>query len=817
MIVHRPGPLKQQNKTHKHGKHRSKSQREEGGRVSVKTISKKATSVKRKNDRKHQSSQHRKQKREEAFNRKRSVGCSGTPPHCVLVLALHSDVDVSDFVKSLLACDDTLSTEKAGSNITHVSIPRFKQRLEILTSPYGNLYSVLDGAKSADSLVLVVSPDKGVDSFGEGCLSCLLGQGMPAVTIVTKGLKSVPQKKQKDIKKQLQKTMERWFPDEKVHTPDSQQEFMLILRQITSQKLRDIHFRENRAYLMSEHVSFEVSKDSEEYGTLKVTGYVRSRTLNTNRLVHVTGLGDFQLSQVDLLEDPHPLQPRKAKQDVEMAEGSEPTVLSVVKPDPAKQEGLLTEAEIDPMEGEQTWPTEEELAQAEASQKQMKRRVPKGTSDYQASWILEDEDAAEGDVEMDEGSDADMEDDIEAEADIAEPDSDGLSDSETGEDIDEDEEEEEYEEITVGKDEDAHYDEQMDMQEELSMLEKLKKEKMHVTFPDEVDTPQGVNARTRFQKYRGLKSFRTSPWDPKENLPLDYARIFQFNDFRRMSRKILKAEDDEEESENSVLAWSYVRLHIANVPKDLYDELPEDTPLQMFSLLPHEHKMSVLNIVLHKTHDLARPIQSKDRLTFHIGCRRFTARPIFSQHTNGNKHKFEKFLPREGAVVATIYAPITFPPAPVLVFQDRPFGGIELVAKGSLMSVNPDRVITKRAVISGYPLKINKRSCVVRYMFFNREDIEWFKPVELRTKWGRRGHIKVPLGTHGHMKVVFDGQLKSQDTILMNLYKRVFPKWSYSQATSRPKTINKPLKVISMETIEEATEAKEGAAFALFD
>lgn len=35
------------------------------------------------------------------------------------------------------------------------------------------------------------------------------------------------------------------------------------------------------------------------------------------------------------------------------------------------------------------------------------------------------------------------------------------------------------------------------------------------------------------------------------------------------------------------------------------------------------------------------------------------------------------------------------------------------------------------------------------------------------------------IGTHGHMKCVFNGQLKSQDTILMNLYKRIFPKWTY--------------------------------------
>ena len=33
-------------------------------------------------------------------------------------------------------------------------------------------------------------------------------------------------------------------------------------------------------------------------GTLKVSGYVRSRALSVNKLVHITGVGDFQLLQV---------------------------------------------------------------------------------------------------------------------------------------------------------------------------------------------------------------------------------------------------------------------------------------------------------------------------------------------------------------------------------------------------------------------------------------------------------------------------------------------------------------------------------------
>ena len=85
---------------------------------------------------------------------------------------------------------------------------------------------------------------------------------------------------------------------------------------------------------------------------------------------------------------------------------------------------------------------------------------------------------------------------------------------------------------------------------------------------------------------------------------------------------------------NIELAWcwdSHCKCNSKQVFNTGFCEFQTSSPLVVFGMLPHEQKMSVVNFVVKKLPGSVDVIQSKERLIFHCGYRRFAACPIFSQ------------------------------------------------------------------------------------------------------------------------------------------------------------------------------------------
>jgi len=550
-----------------------------------------------------------------------------------------------------------------------------------------------------------------------------------------------------------------------------------FVRQLSEMRLAPPVWRTLRPYVLAESARYEPGPAGPDGapgpGTLVVSGHVRGGPpLSANQLAYLPGIGEFQFERIDAA--PAAGGRRGGGGDVMEADGGAGGggggggVLSV--PDAEARESLQRYNVADVMANEQTWPTDAEMEEAaaeggaRAARRKLLRR-PRGWSDYQAAWIPEAEEEEEDEPESAEEM-GDAEADEEAEEDAAA----------------EEEEEEEEEDGWLGEEEvtqeQALEAARHDSERRLALRRAADAVALQEDddFPDEVDVPLDSAAAVRFARYRGLKSFRASPWDPYESLPASYARLFAFQSFARTRRRALAAAAA---ARGAAPHGARVEARLAGVPPAaaaaaLRRAPEEGCALVLLGLLAHEAKLSVLHCGVSKALAYAPPLRSKASLELHAGFRRIgPACTLFSGDGTGDKHKLERFLRPRAPAVATLFGPITYGPAPALLFD--PASG-QLAASGTLRPCAPERVILKRAVITGFPAKVNKRKAIVRFMFHGPEDVRYFKPLELWTKDGRHGKIREPVGTHGSMKVAFDGVVQQRDTVCASLYKRVFPK-----------------------------------------
>ena len=716
-------------------------------------------------------------------------GLHGVPKH-IAVVPLSPTAKPEAVVKSLN--DSVGESDDTDSTLLRVKVTRFRRNLLYMPTSR-DLFDVLDTCRLADWVILALTTDQEFGDYEDQLIRSLEGQGVTNVVAVVQDFGPV-MAAAKRVKALFQHKLAlcRYFASlDKIHTIDSKSDCSNLVRSFCTATTRGIRWRDARSWLRVDELRWHDADNGSGTADVTISGIVRGQNLSVDRIVHVPRWGDFQIRKAfeipeqnkqhkkgDTMTDVNPrerlptsdqddldeLAPETGMEDVPSADSAVPERKGVLLDDDRYFEDGAEEEGETPV------------------------RLPKGTSSYQAAWYLDDASDSEGDIadEDEEELDARMD-----ELAVAGPEDgavmangDAMTEASASEFADTEMH------VDVDKEEEAKQLADYRQQRRKLALEDLE-------FPDEIELHPNVLARERLAKYRGLRNLRTSPWNADEDAPYEpseHKRGLQIADYKSSRSAAMR-----EVLAGGIAAGTHVEVRLRDVPVALKAIV---TPAALFSLLRHERKHAVINLNMTLASDVVDPLKSKEEVIVQIGPRRLVVNPIFSASgtTPNDLHKFDRYMHPGRTATATFIGPLTWGSVPVLVFKrgeafkygtlsedDKMTGhdpssttDLRLIGTATTTPQTSSHTIVKRVILTGHTLKINKKLVTIRYMFFNREDVNWFAALPLWTKRGRQGFMKEPLGTHGYFKATFDGKINPMDAIGVSLYKRVWPR------TSRP-------------------------------
>lgn len=722
-------------------------------------------------------------------------GSDGAPKH-VAVVPLTAEVDVRKAINGMLAAVDVEPSMET-SGVVRTWVDRYGRNVLFMPATT-DMLTALDICKLADLVLFVLDVNQDIEPDAHNLLKVVEAQGITnAMFAVQQGEHKIPDNKLNKRLSEVKAQAEHYFPDlEKIIMTDNKNDCSLAVRKICTGTTKGIRWRDARSWMLIDGVEWQ-SAAGNDVADIVLQGVVRGKNLSPDRLVHVPGWGEYQI--VKITEVPKKAHKRKADQmameeDVRThAPTADQDDLAELAPESVEMQDTHSVVARSQQKGV-LLDDHHYFSDDNSHVPARPQKLPAGTSNYQSAWYLEDVSDSDEDMVDDEemGTEMATNDAIQQPEDggFMAPPLDAMTEAAGTE----------YPESVMHVD---ATDEEEARQLAEFRASRKREAAEDLEFPDEIELHPDVLARERLAKYRGLKSLRTSEWNTAEDAPyqpLGMDRLLQIPDYKKSHNSAIK-----DSLAGGVTAGTRVLITLGSIPV-VFQSQP--APSSLFSLLRHEHKHTINNINITLDSSLTAPIRSKDELIVQIGHRRLAINPIFSAagNTPNNVHKFDRYIHPGRTAVASFIGPLTWGSVPVLVFKRTPTpaqssdSSLGLVCPepghcstpststltfiGTATTLPPStsssRIIAKRIILTGHPYKIHKKLVTVRYMFFNRGDVEWFKALPLWTKRGRQGFIKEPLGTHGYFKATFDAKITGMDAVGVSLYKRVWPRESRS-------------------------------------
>ena len=708
------------------------------------------------------------------------------PPKICALISLNEDANLDLIMNNMekIIVDNLNEVEKNNKynyslniNTKSYIIPgklyKGKERITFIKTKR-DIYSILDTCKIADILLFVSSckkcqadkwqmdPDKYsfcIDEFGYQIISIIKAQGLTEHICCIQDLNIIPVKRRTEIVKLYSRYFNSemkpnkifdFYNNEKIGEDPSmdlhdenQIKAIIRLNCALAPYTTNLDLQKHRSYMMVENIKKNENNEAEIYG------YIRGNTLIPGKYIHITGFGDYKMKDVEIVEDPLPVKTKyDKKNDMEVENNMNNKGEKKNKKDDLNNLNVNVNNDIVESKKNFEEKNDENLPEKveDIGGEVIDNKKNKNSKDK--NNMEEEDDIIDFNINI-----QDDEDDISYKSD---------------ENL---EKEDEEEKIKISN-----------KHKQKTSIQYRTKDEME--FKDEVDTPIDMPAKERFKKYRGLDSMKTGSWNPLINLPKEYRTIFSFENIKNTYRLSVKRAHND----GLKLNGNYVKIIITNFDFENLKYAKNDIPLVLSTLLDHERKLCVMHYKFTANYEQDNTIvenMNKNVFECHCGFRRYLIKPIFSTEvsTGGDKLKIQRYLEKDKFYIMSTYAQLTYPNSPIILFTHKTLDDNSIEDKlsfcgtGTTLESNDKKVILKKIVLTGYPVKIKKKKAIVRYMFFNPTDINYFKPIQLTTKKGLRGNITESVGMHGYMKCIFSDYIKSNDTVCLNLYKRVFPKY----------------------------------------
>ena len=265
---------------------------------------------------------------------------------------------------------------------------------------------------------------------------------------------------------------------------------------------------------------------------------------------------------------------------------------------------------------------------------------------------------------------------------------------------------------------------------------------------NELSLAPEIDLISKYSEYRGIRNLATCTFSGQKN-PDHYKDIV----FMKNTKYALSQVNSKE---NLIPKNSQVLLKIK-----LFEPIQEQI-FVLFNLFCYETRKTIHNF------DFSSLTPLSEAITVDNGFRIFNTKIFVTRNLNNNVFKVESSL-SDGVV--SFIGPFNFFDTTAFLLPD---GLDTLRAIRLLNGRSQDRIFFESVTLKGKPIKICKSYVVVKGMFYNKEQVEYFRNIQVASKNDISGFIKKPLGTKGLFKAYFSQQVKHGEYITMTLYKRTY-------------------------------------------